>query len=370
MRILVGMPAPDSWGGPAACEPPFVEALRSLGHDVATETYVYGDKEKPTPTLARVTRVIKTALRFRKLLKSGDFDIVHLNTAWDMRTILRDSASLFLMRAGRTKVFLKLHGGEAEKFANAAGTTRRLIRYIAERADGFGYFTTDELEAFLKLAFDREKFFRVRNALDLGTEAHERVSNEPGDVFELLFVSRFVPTKGLVKTIEACALLRQRGVRFRLTCVGDGPSRRDAEDAVGRLALGRVVTFTGYIPEREVAERLRLADIFVFPTTHAEGFPMVLFKAAAMGLPIVTTQIRAAKDYFTQPDNCLFCTAHPEDIADKIETLVNDQAMRAAMSNTNARFRPQLSPGNVAREYEAIYENLLTRGRRAGEQQR
>ena len=110
------MPAPDSWGGPAACEPPFVEALRDLGHDVATELYVYGDKDRPTPLLSRVSRVLRTAFRFRKRLNKGDFDLLHLNTAFDTRTILRDSASLFLMRPGRTKVFLKLHGSEAERF--------------------------------------------------------------------------------------------------------------------------------------------------------------------------------------------------------------------------------------------------------------
>lgn len=360
MKILVGMPAPDSWGGPAACEPPFARALAELGHEVATEVYVYGDKERPTPVLSRVSRVLRTAFKFRGRLRSGRFDLLHLNTAFDTRTILRDSFSLFLIAPGRTKVFLKLHGSEAERFAAASGTMRRLIRYIAERADGFGYFTTDELEAFVSLGFDRSKFFRVHNALSVADQP-ARTHKKPGEIFELLFVSRFVPTKGLLNTIEACERLRRRGFRFRLTCVGDGPSRRDAEDAVGRLALGRVVTFTGYIPEEEVEEHLRRADIFVFPTTHPEGFPMVMFKAAAMGLPIVTTRIRAAKDHFTEPDNCLFTAADPESIADRIEALANDRGMRIRMSDSNRAFRSMLAPENVAREYERIYREIISR---------
>ena len=363
MKILVGMPAPDSWGGPIASEPPFVGALRALGHEVVEEVYVYGDKERPTPTLSRISRVLSTAHRFRKLLKAGDFDLVHLNTAFDARTILRDSASLFLMRPGRTKVFMKLHGSEAENYAAASGPVSRMIRYIAERVDGFGYFTTDELEAFAELGFDREKFFRVRNALEtpVAGDALERQHKEAGGSFELLFVSRFIPAKGLVETIEACERLRRRGVRFRLTCVGDGPARREAEDAVGRLALGRAVTFTGYIPEAEVTEHFRRADIFVFPTSHAEGFPMVLFKAAALGLPIVTTKIRAAKDHMRERENCLFCAKDPDDIADKIEDLISDVSLRRAMSAAKVALGAELSPPSVAREYEKIYETIVAR---------
>ena len=88
MKLLIGMPAEDSWGGPAACEPPFVEALCELGEDVTTETYVYGDKYRPTPILTRITRVLKTAFRFRRLLRESQFDLIHLNTAFDRKTIL------------------------------------------------------------------------------------------------------------------------------------------------------------------------------------------------------------------------------------------------------------------------------------------
>src|SRR5690349_3786096 len=69
IRVLIGMPAPDSLGGPISSEPPFVEALRAKGLDVVTDVYVYGDKLTPTPFLGRVSRVLRTAFRFRKLIR-------------------------------------------------------------------------------------------------------------------------------------------------------------------------------------------------------------------------------------------------------------------------------------------------------------
>jgi glycosyltransferase involved in cell wall biosynthesis len=363
MKILVGMPAPDSWGGPISSEPPFVEALRRLGHEVVTEVYVYGDKDRPTPALARVSRVLRTAFRFRKLLKAGNFDLLHLNTAFDMRTILRDSASLFLMRPGRIKVMIKLHGSEAEAFSDASWLTKRLIGYIARRVDAFGYHTREEKDAFIKLGFNPAKFFPVRNAVTIHEDLpanFERAQKHPGDVFEILFVSRFIAAKGLVETIEACEELRKRGIRFRLTCVGDGETGQEAKDAVGRLALGRVVTFTGLLPEADVTKELLKADMLVFPTSHPEGFPNILFKAVATGLPVVTTNIRAATDYLSEPENCLYCTTDPANIADRIQELISNMPLRESMSRANIEYGMTLTPDKIADEFIDIFEKLLT----------
>ena len=116
MKLLIGMPSKDSWGGPISSEPPFVEALREMGLEVVEADYVYGDKERPTPFLERIKRVWKTAFRFRRLLRNGSFVIVHLNSAFDLKTILRDSFSLFVMNPRNTKVVFKFHGSEAQDF--------------------------------------------------------------------------------------------------------------------------------------------------------------------------------------------------------------------------------------------------------------
>ena len=352
------MPSPDSWGGPAACEPPFVEALRSLGHDVTTEIYVYGDKEKPTPFFSRTTRVLRTAMRFRRIVRENEYDVIHLNSSFDGRTILRDSFSLFLIGRTRAKMFVKLHGSMAGESAAAGYLTRKLIDMIRNRVDGFGYLSEAEVEDFVKLGFDRGRFYRVKNVVEVaaGNAAIETKMSE--DVFELLFVSRFASAKGLVETIEACELVRKRGYRFRLTCVGDGESRREADDAVGRLGLGRVVTFTGYIPESEVAEQYAGSDIFVFPTSHPEGFPLVLFKAVAVGMPIVTTRIRAAADYLNEPDNCLFAEKTPERIAHRIVELIESADLRNRMRKNNLDLGKSFSAEAIAKEYAAIYERL------------
>lgn len=360
------MPAPDSLGGPISSEPPFVDALRSKGLDLITDVYVYGDKLTPTPFFNRVNRVLRTAFRFRRSVQTHRPTLIFLNSAFDKRTILRDAASLYLMRPGTAKVFVKLHGSMAEDFVETNFLFRGLIRYLQKKVDGWGYHTQEELESFVKLGFDRRRFFPVRNATTIHRDIpadFERTQTEAGETFDLLFASRFVPTKGLLPTILACEELRKRGLRFRLTCVGDGETHQEAKDAVGRLALGRVVTFTGLLPESGVTKELLKADILVFPTSHPEGFPNILFKAVATGLPVVTTNIRAAADHLSEPENCLYCTTDPANIADTIERLIKDKPLRERMALANIEYGMTLTPENIADEFIEIFNKVSAKDR-------
>ncbi len=360
MKILLGMPSKDSWGGPISSEPPFAEALRKAGESVTEEIYVYGDKATPTPIFSRLKRVLSTAFRFRKLLQNNSFDIIHFNTAFDLKTILRDSVSLFLMKP-KAKILFKLHGSEAEKFTETNFALRFLINYLKLKVDAFGVHTSEEKANFLRLGFDEKKFFYVKNAITIHENSDEKFSRqikEPAEVFEFLFVSRFIPAKGLLETIRACAIVRERGFKFVLRCVGDGEMRTQAEDEVKKLNLQDVVNFTGYIAEDEVTKHFFNSDIFIFPTRHTEGFPNVLFKAAAVGMSIITTKIRASADYLSENDNCLFCTQTPENIAEKIIELIENKQLRQSMSEHNIKFGKTLLPEAIAKEFIEIYKKM------------
>jgi len=362
VKILIGMPSKDSWGGPAACEPPFAEALARLGMDVVTSDYVFGDKERPTPLFSRINRVLKTAVRFRRLLRENSYDILFLNSAFDTRSVLRDCVSLFIMRPQPAKVFLKVHGSKADEFVGRSGVWSMLVNYLRRRVDAFGLHTRDELQSFFQLGFPLSQFYRVRNAITISSEmptGFVRTQKENGDSFELLFVSRFVPTKGLIATIKACALLHQKGINIKLTCVGDGEVKAEAEALARDLGLSDLVRFTGYIAEAEVTKLLLSSDIFVFPTSHPEGFPVVLFKAVAIGMPIVTTTVRAAGEYLTEPDNCFFCTAEPADVAEKVAMLINDKMRREAMSKANVAYGSTLLPDVIASDYLSMFRSMI-----------
>src|SRR5438552_14134859 len=122
------MPEPASLGGPAASEPPFVAELRRLGVEVSEETYVYGEQLKGTAFAQRVKRVLRSARRLRQLLSTEEFDVLHLNSSFDARALLRDVATLAIIgRASGAKIFITFHGSNAELLSTRNPFLRFLV---------------------------------------------------------------------------------------------------------------------------------------------------------------------------------------------------------------------------------------------------
>ena len=361
MRILVGMPEQGSQGGPAACEPPFVAELRRLGHEVVEETYAYA--ETNLGLAGRINRVLSTGRRFQQCVSDGGFDLVHINTALDTRALLRDALTVPRLSKHGTKIFLKVHGSDAHLLATKNPVLAALQRRLFSHADGVGVLSTEERANFLRAGVPEHKVFVVKNVVESNAQQRDpefrRRWSLPDDRPLLLFIGRFIPAKGLLDGIAACGLLRDRGQALLLLCLGDGPSRSDAEALVQQLNLRDYVRFFGYIPEEETADFYANSTVLLFPTYHHEGFPMVIFNAAAAGLPIITTRIRAAADYLAEPENCLWVKPKsPDLLADKIASLLARPVEQNRMSLNNRLLADSFSAELVTREYLDCYKQI------------
>src|SRR5262249_37493345 len=125
-----------------------------------------------------------------------------------------------------------------------------------------------------------------------------RLEPQPADAsgLRLLCVARFQEKKGLDTLIDACALLRDRGVRFHLRLIGDGPQRDELRTQVTRLALDGHVELPGPMPQEDVAQALRDCHVFVMPcrrdrTGDMDGIPTVFMEALASGRPVVSCAV-------------------------------------------------------------------------------
>jgi len=228
--------------------------------------------------------------------------------------------------------------------------------------------SSEERDNFLEAGVPANKVFVIKNVVETKApdpDPHFRTKQTlPDQSPLLLFIGRFIEAKGLGDVIQACRLLRDRQQDFMLLCVGDGPARASAEAEVNRLGLGSHVRFFGYVSEAEAAEFYANSTILVFPTYHYEGFPMVIFNAAAAGLPIITTRIRAAADYLVEPENCLWVNPRsPGQLAEAIHTLVIKQDERKTMSANNKLLAERFSAEIVTREYLESYSRVLLAGR-------
>lgn len=359
------MPDPDSLGGPAACEPPFVAELRRRGIAVTEEIYVYGDKLSRTSPTSRIRRVLAAARRLKRKIRDGNIDLVHLNSSFDRRALLRDVVTLAVL-GRRIRVFIKFHGSDADLLKTHHPFFRRVVHKVLNRVDGIGLLSSEEKRNFVAAGWPAEKIFVVKNVVERTFPDRDANFNQRyglgNDLPTLLFIGRFIPAKGLLDVIKACGLLRDQGTGVAVMCVGDGPARIEAEAEVKALALEDRVRFVGFFPESETAEFYANCSILVFPTYHYEGFPMTVFYAVAAGLPVVTTRIRGAADYLQEPDNCLWVEPkNPKMIAEKIAMLLREPERRKQMGDASRTLAGAFDAEAVAPEYLEAYRKIATR---------
>ncbi len=291
-------------------------------------------------------------------------DVVHLNTAYDRRALGRDLGYMWVAALVRQPMFLKLHGSDAALLAGPSPIWRWMTRQVIGRAAAIGVLSSEEKANFVAAGFDAARFQVVKNVVDWRRFQAGEASRPAGA--PLLFIARFIPAKGLMDVIRALHRLRVAGHDVRLTCVGDGPQRGEAEALVTELGLTGAVDFTGQVPETTTTAFYQRSVALVFPTRHPEGFSMTIFQALAAGLPILTTRIRAAADYLKEPDNVLWVEAsRPEALAERIGWLLDHPEAAAAMSRNNMARAHDFDGETLVREFLSIYRTIAQVGGRA-----
>ncbi|WP_452231437.1 glycosyltransferase family 4 protein [Lacinutrix sp. MEBiC02595] len=113
-------------------------------------------------------------------------------------------------------------------------------------------------------------------------------SIEKNSRLELVTVARLHWKKGLVYTLEALALLKQLGIAFHYTIIGDGSEKERLVFAAHQLGLKEHITFTGKLPQTEVKKHLEAASIYVQYSIQ-EGFCNAVLEAQALGLLCVVS---------------------------------------------------------------------------------
>lgn len=118
----------------------------------------------------------------------------------------------------------------------------------------------------------------------------QAVPTPPPAAPRLVCVGRLCEQKGQLLLIDAAARVAATGRRFELVLVGDGEMRADIEARIGALGLGGQVRITGWVGADGVRREIEAARALVLPS-FAEGLPVVLMEAMALGRPVLTTWI-------------------------------------------------------------------------------
>jgi len=136
----------------------------------------------------------------------------------------------------------------------------------------------------------------------------------PQTAFVIVCVSQFRPEKGQRNLLTAVARLEaERGLRPYVLLVGDGVEREAILDCARFHNLQQRTILTGAVTD--VRPYLKLADLFVLPSTAVETFSNAALEASAMGVPAVISDLGGAREMF--PDGSTG-VVYPRDSVDQL----------------------------------------------------
>jgi glycosyltransferase involved in cell wall biosynthesis len=185
-------------------------------------------------------------------------------------------------------------------------------------------------------------------------------NEEPHGEVTATMVGRMLWSKGVGELVAAARLLRERGAPVRVVLVGEPDPENPESVPVEAL---RAWSRAGWIEWRgrrdDMTDVLRATNIAVLPT-YREGLPMTLLEAAASARAIVATDVPGCREIVRDGENGLLVPSRDASaLADAIETLARDRALRERMGRRGREMAAAFGEDVVVAETLALYRSML-----------
>ena len=194
----------------------------------------------------------------------------------------------------------------------ARSTYRRAVAIIAGSSQTYAEF-----------AGYREKLFFVpENGVSRSLCADTvRGSQRDGKV-ELIFVGGLVPYKACDLALRAAAPFLRSGLAH-FSVAGDGPERERLERLTESLGIKEAVSFCGMLSHSDTMQRLRSADVMVFPSVREFGGGVV-FEALAVGAVPLVADFGGPGDIVHPEVGCKVSLTNESDVVSQLEGLLGE----------------------------------------------
>jgi glycosyltransferase involved in cell wall biosynthesis len=227
---------------------------------------------------------------------------------------------------------------------------RRLIA-ISERV-------RTELKDYYNIPDDR--IVTIPNGINLARFNPEKSSSKvqirrtfgiPDDAKLVLFVGSRFRIKGLKYAIEAIAQMKTN--TYLLVVGNDKPAQY--KQLAAELGISDRVIFAG--GRNDLPEIYPAADAFVLPTLY-ETFALVCLEAMASGLPVLASPVGGIEDYLIDGENGFHIRHDGHEIAQKLDVLLSDPALHAAIRQAGIETAANYSWEKIANQYLNLFEEL------------
>jgi glycosyltransferase involved in cell wall biosynthesis len=210
----------------------------------------------------------------------------------------------------------------------------RAAESVIRRADAVIGLNSRDRECVLPLLREPWRWIAFKPFVDAATYRRtEKIADRPPRLITVAMMRH--GDKLASYRLLADSLSRLVDLSWSLEIVGDGPARRDVEDAL--TPLNKRVSWMGSLNCAAIPERLALADLFVWPAFN-EALGMALLEAQASGLPVVAGAVGGVGEII-EPGvtGLLVAPGNASAFAAAVRSMILDRGRRTAFAKAARR---------------------------------
>lgn len=279
----------------------------------------------------KLWRMISAFIKTFWLLLIHRYDICYIAIACRGSGFLKDAPFVLLCKLFRRKMVIHHHNkGMANDVDRMPFKWLMPMVYKNAKVILLSWYLYFDIEKIVP----KENVMICPNGIVADNLEHIAVGKSENRVPHLLFLSNLMKSKGVYVLLDACKILKDKGLEFVCDFVGGETAEIDSDmfnTEVNRRGLGTHVIYNGRKYSAEKARFFADSDIFIHPT-YNDCFPLVLLEAMQYQLPIVTTNEGGIPDVVQDGVNGIICERqNAESLAAAIERLLINPALRRQM---------------------------------------
>ena len=310
---------------------------------------------------------VKSFFKLRDIIKINKIDIVHSHLLYSdlYATILRlTGIKIRVVSSAQATPY-------DNKDTSLYSRKRKIIEkfFLVPRFDHIIAVSNQVKKSGIKnLTYDEEKCTTIFNSVDI-----ERFSTHNlEDTFHLkknlnlsendkivVCIGRLVPPKGHKFLLKALKLVISKLGTTKLLIVGEGPLKNELKQLAQQLNISQYVLFLG--KRKDISNLMHLSHLFVFPSTHGEGLPLILLEAMATKKICITADTPPIKEVIRHKENgFLYKSQNYIELSEAIiYVLKNYNNLGTIGENALHSVQKKFSAASSVKKLETVYEKLL-----------
>jgi len=170
------------------------------------------------------------------------------------------------------------------------------------------------------------------------------------------FIGRVTQIKRPDRFLDVVSEIKKRSISLDFFISGDGELLEACRERI--MAENLPVNALGW--QSNIEKVLSAADIVVL-TSDNEGTPLSLIQAGMAGLPVVSTNVGSVPEVVLDNMTGLITSLDVQEIADALEKLVSDNALRAQLGIAAQKFTlANFGVQRLVQDHEVLYKKLLS----------